>query len=54
MKKVRSNQVSISVNSCTELSKAQFFPVIIVKANIPHQIETSQLFRKSINPQWDI
>ena len=25
------SQVSISVNSCTELSKTQFFPAIIVK-----------------------
>ena len=27
--KVRSNQASISINSCTELSKTQLFPVII-------------------------
>ena len=31
MKMVRSSQVSISINSCTELSKAQFFTVRIVK-----------------------
>ena len=29
--KVRSNQASISINSCTELSKTQLFPVIIIK-----------------------
>ena len=31
MGKVRSSQASISINSCTELSKTQFFPVNIVK-----------------------
>ena len=30
MKKVRSSQPCISINSCTELSKTQFFPVSIV------------------------
>ena len=28
---VKSSQASISINSCTEMSKTQFFPVIIVK-----------------------
>ena len=28
MKKVRSNQAPIPINSCTELSETQFFPVI--------------------------
>ena len=31
MKKLSSNQASIPINSCTELSKTQFFPVSIVK-----------------------
>ena len=30
MKNVRSNQASISVNSCTELGKTQFFPMSTV------------------------
>ena len=30
MKKLRSSQPCISINSCTELSKTQFFPVSIV------------------------
>ena len=30
MKKVVSSQVSISINSCTEFSKTQFFPASIV------------------------
>ena len=30
MKNVRSNQASISVYSCTELSKTQFFPMSTV------------------------
>ena len=34
MKKVRSNQASISINSCTELSKTLLFPVSIVKQSI--------------------
>ena len=29
-KKVRSSQVFISINSCTELRKTQFYPVSIV------------------------
>ena len=32
--KARSNQASISINSCTELSKTQLFPVIIIKEKI--------------------
>ena len=32
MKKVWSSQTSISMNSCTELSKTQFVPVSIVKS----------------------
>ena len=31
--KARSNQASISINSCTELSKTQLFPVINLKEN---------------------
>ena len=31
MKKFRSSQASISINSCTELSKTQFSPVRVVK-----------------------
>ena len=31
MKKVRSNQPRISINSCTELSKTQFLSVSIIK-----------------------
>ena len=31
MKKVKSNQAPISINSCTKLSKMHFFPVSIVK-----------------------
>ena len=33
MENVRSSQGFISVNSCTELSKAQFFPASIVNPN---------------------
>ena len=33
-KKARCSQASISINSCTELSKTQFFPVNIVKLEI--------------------
>ena len=29
MKKIRSSQASISINSCSELSKTQFFPVSV-------------------------
>ena len=32
-KKARSNQTFISIDSCTELSKTQLFPVIKVKEN---------------------
>ena len=31
MKNVKSSQASISVNSCIEFNKTQFFPVSIVK-----------------------
>ena len=34
MKKVRSSQASISINSCNELSKTQFFPVSIVNSRV--------------------
>ena len=30
MKKIRSNQASISTKSCTEFSKIEFFPMSIV------------------------
>ena len=33
MKKVKDNKTSISVNSCTELSKTQIFPVSAFKSN---------------------
>ena len=31
IKKVRTSQASVSMNSCTELSKAHFFPLSVVK-----------------------
>ena len=34
MKKVRSSQVSVSTNSCTELSKTRFFPESFVKLQL--------------------
>ena len=34
MKNVGISQASISLDSCTEFSKTQFFPVIIVKNNL--------------------
>ena len=43
MKKIRSSQVSISINSCTELSKRQFFPVKIVK--MARVVDTKLIFR---------
>ena len=33
MKKVRNDQTSVSINSCSELSKTQFFPVSTMKAS---------------------
>ena len=37
MKKVRNSQASISIDSCSELSKTRFFPARIVKWNHSHK-----------------
>ena len=46
MKNIKSSQTSISVISCTEFNKTQFFPVSIVKDK---EIKIPQSFTEGVN-----
>ena len=47
MKNVKSSQASVSINSCIDLRKKQFFPMSIVNKSMERYIRSDKLVSKN-------